>query len=756
MLLGLAALAIALVRADEVIYTDDALAAGWQDWSWGSTIDYDATTMAEGTSSIFVNSTEYSALSLETPVAFNNTFAGLAFDISGDQPDLTITIQDTVDNTQSASIPLSALSNSVTSDNFTSILLNFNNIPPNGGALGNGSWNRITFQAGTDGAVYYIDNIELISTITVAPQFLSAEPLVNNLIAVTTAGDVDFSTVKVNLNGHVVIPADTPSVSITYLTLASSLSPGNLSITAGSSSFTFALPARTDATIDESGTHLISDHVYGINFPTDASYIQELGVTISRWGGNAETAYNPFGGFTNAGDDWYFENRANDDADGWIEWVHAAGSDTLLAIPADLLDAYIPPYEVSTGLPRTQHRTPIQKQFTLEFIKEHFIDQESFDPYIPDAGDGLFPNGSYVTPVPDQNNVYVPWNTSAAKQWLTGLVNKPTLVTIDNEIEIASNTHQDMHPIPMSYDEELSRVVNFSAIAKEAIPEVQVAAPSTCSWWYYWTSQVGFSDNAAHNNTDFIPWFLSEMKAAEASHGKRLLDYLDLHYYFQGNTTANDAPTRALRMRMTRSFWDPTYVDESWIGTNPAQNNEPNPNVVMLIPRFQALIKERYPGTKLSVSEWDSTADADISGGLVTADSLGIFGKYGLDSATYWSDPDPTSAAGLAYWLYRGNGTYFGDLSLEVNVTNFDPDFLGIYASSSTIKGRRAVSLVIVNKNPDAPVSFNVSGLPTGKYLIRHFGGEAGIAKFQTTFELNSASYIVVPGYTAVFLQQQV
>lgn len=46
------------------------------------------------------------------------------------------------------------------------------------------------------------------------------------------------------------------------------------------------------------------------------------------------TAYNPFGGFTNAGDDWYFENRANDDADDWIAWVSEAGSDTFLTIPA--------------------------------------------------------------------------------------------------------------------------------------------------------------------------------------------------------------------------------------------------------------------------------------------------------------------------------------------------------------------------------------------------------------------------------------
>jgi hypothetical protein len=37
---------------------------------------------------------------------------------------------------------------------------------------------------------------------------------------------------------------------------------------------------------------------------------------------------------------------------------------------------------------------------------------------------------------------------------------------------------------PMGYDEELARVINFSAAAKEAIPGVLVAAPSTCSWWF--------------------------------------------------------------------------------------------------------------------------------------------------------------------------------------------------------------------------------------------------------------------------------
>lgn len=70
-----------------------------------------------------------------------------------------------------------------------------------------------------------------------------------------------------------------------------------------------------------------------------------------------------------------------------------------------------------------------------------------------------------------------------------------------------------------------------------------------------WTSTIGYSDNAAHYNIDFLPWFLSQMKAQETIAGKRLLDYLDIHYYFQADTSANDDAAKALRLRMTRSLW---------------------------------------------------------------------------------------------------------------------------------------------------------------------------------------------------------
>lgn len=75
------ALALSNVNADLPIYTDGALAEGWENWSWGSTIDFAATDLFLGSSSISVNSTAYAALSLYYEGTFPD-YAGLQFDIA--------------------------------------------------------------------------------------------------------------------------------------------------------------------------------------------------------------------------------------------------------------------------------------------------------------------------------------------------------------------------------------------------------------------------------------------------------------------------------------------------------------------------------------------------------------------------------------------------------------------------------------------------------------------------------------------------
>ncbi|KAF9051974.1 glycoside hydrolase family 44-domain-containing protein [Panaeolus papilionaceus] len=725
---------------DISIYADDALGQGWQNWSWNTDVNFAATDIVSGSSgtSLSVRSDAWSALSLKLETNFAG-YAGLRFDIAGAQPEIQFYFESTTEGLSSPSISLSSISKTVTSDKFSSLLIDFNSLPGTGAQLGAGNWDRINIQAQGNGATYHLDNVVIVKEVVITPEFLSAEPLTNNIVAVTTKGQVNLSDVHVSLNGKRIpiasntsyVPVDTPARSITYFNLAVPFAPGNLAIRAGNSTFSYTLPKTSGVNINQFISTPINPLVYGVNFPTSASYIQHLGVTNSRWGGNAVTAYNPFGGFTNAGADWYFENRGSDSADDWIGWVKGAGSSALLTVPA--LDW-------------------VSKDDTsYSYSKTLYPDQQRFDPYKPDAGNGIRSDGTPVTPASDPTTAYTPWNTTLAKKWLAGLKNKPDILAIDNEIEIAHSTHQDMHPKPMSYDEELSRVVTFAKAAKEVYPKVAVAAPSTCAWWFYWTSAVGWNDTAAHGNVDFLPWFLGEMKKAEKTAGRRLLDYLDIHYYFQADTSSNTDAAKAIRLRATRSLWDPTYVDDSWVGTEPQQNHQPNPTKINLLPRFKTMINTIYPGTKLSISEWSSTNDEDITGGLVTADMLGIFGKYGLDSAQYWATPNELGPVGLAFWLYRGYGTYFGSRSAQVTLTKPNPDIFSVFAGTQNNKA----TLVILNKDPKAVQSFSLTGVPPGSYFVRHFGGGAGVAKWQTTISLKSTGYIAVPPYTALFLQQK-
>jgi hypothetical protein len=84
LLLFLGALAI----ADDTAYQSGAgaLASGWENWSWSSTLDFASTAGPGGVQSISVVSEAWAALSVYAETAFDNNFAGLRFDISGAQP----------------------------------------------------------------------------------------------------------------------------------------------------------------------------------------------------------------------------------------------------------------------------------------------------------------------------------------------------------------------------------------------------------------------------------------------------------------------------------------------------------------------------------------------------------------------------------------------------------------------------------------------------------------------------------------------
>lgn len=77
--------AISKVAADNLdIYTDHNVNAGWENWSWSSTIDFAATDLFAGSSgsSISVTSDQFAALSLYYDIAAIKGYEGLQFDLA--------------------------------------------------------------------------------------------------------------------------------------------------------------------------------------------------------------------------------------------------------------------------------------------------------------------------------------------------------------------------------------------------------------------------------------------------------------------------------------------------------------------------------------------------------------------------------------------------------------------------------------------------------------------------------------------------
>jgi hypothetical protein len=227
-----------------------------------------------------------------------------------------------------------------------------------------------------------------------------------------------------------------------------------------------------------------------------------------------------------------------------------------------------------------------------------------------------------------------------------------------------------------------------------------------CAYFYSAVDGCGVgTDYAAHNNTYFVPWYLQQMQAYQAAHSVRLLDYLDMHYYPQADgvalSSAGNAATQALRLRSTRSLWDPTYADESWIA------DVAEGPYVRLIPRMKAWVAAYYPGTRLAITEYNWGALDHINGALTQADVLGIFGRAGLDLATLWGPPDadePGAFAFRMYLNYDGTGSAFGETS--IHAASADQGQLSIYAARRSSTG--PLTLIVINKTA-APLTSDLS-----------------------------------------------
>jgi hypothetical protein len=456
-----------------------------------------------------------------------------------------------------------------------------------------------------------------------------------------------------------------------------------------------AKPFSVRVTLDaRKPLHTIDPLIYGAS-GVEPARAKVLGLSAVRWGGNRSSRYNWKTEADNAGSDWFFLNGK---AARWSDFVNnnrRAGLTSYLTVP-------MLPW-VAKG--------PEGWSFSVA----KYGPQKKVEQYVADRGDGTRADGTPIT-ANDPRETSVPATPEFQAAGIRALPRdpkRPMLYALDNEPMLWHATHRDVFPKGLSYDECLDRGVALATAIKGADPAGLVAGPCTWGWTdlMYSAADAGsdsyrtHADHKAHGDKPFLAWYLGGMKSASTRAGKRLLDYVDVHFYPQvqvGGHMVNEGKSshsremRTLRLRSTRGLWDPSYRDESWI-------REP----VALIPRVRAWVAQENPGTKLVIGEYSWGGDDDASGAIAQADILGIFGHENVDAAFYWAGVEGVQR--FAFQLYRnpdGSEHGFGDRALPCKSNAADR-----LAAFAALREDGTLTVVLVNKDLDRPAEVRLDAV---------------------------------------------
>jgi hypothetical protein len=251
---------------------------------------------------------------------------------------------------------------------------------------------------------------------------------------------------------------------------------------------------------------------------------------------------------------------------------------------------------------------------------------------------------------------------------------QPFFFSLDNEPDIWGITHPELRGQVSStcanantsnpwtytasqctltpYDEVVTRDVEYARVVKALMPGAKVFGLVTATW--DGLQALGHQGTAPAGYSYYYDYYLDRLKVAEAADGRKLVDVLDFHWYpsdvtnicrtgesgCYGASLTNDDQTVQwpslvdAREQAPRSLWDPDYIENSWVmGSIPGCYWNCG---LKLLPRLQASIDARNPGTGLAITEYWYGRTGDISGGIAQADVLGIFAKFGVFAATPW------------------------------------------------------------------------------------------------------------------------
>jgi len=255
-------------------------------------------------------------------------------------------------------------------------------------------------------------------------------------------------------------------------------------------------------------------------------------------------------------------------------------------------------------------------------------------------------------------------------------------------------------PEKITADGLIEKSALLASAVKRIDPTALVYGPSV-SGIDAFTSLKNTEDWEKHSReySWFIDYYLMKMNEASRASGTRLLDVLDIHYHTQATNGLlqpiidnDDAFSNNTRMQAPRILWDNRYTENSTTAILHTQH-------LPLIPTLEASINMYYPDTKLSFSEYNFGGGNHISGGIATADTLGIFAEFGVHMACLKPNTeniDYHKAAINLYTNYDGAGSGFGDTLVE---SDNGGDIMSSVYSAIDGKNAKTLKTVLINKN---------------------------------------------------------
>jgi hypothetical protein len=517
-------------------------------------------------------------------------------------------------------------------------------------------------------------------------------------------------------------------------------------------------PARPDykaeIRLDLSGEgHRINDGIYGVcTLPGDK--LRDYGITITRWGGNPSSRYNWKINADNGANDWYFKNRGAPIREltdsGYLKHIRAARSRNSTTYQTVPMLGWVAKDNTSYG-----------------YSVKKYGAQQSVEPGYPDVGNGLTKEGKPILDA-DPKDTSIEVGPDFIGECVAFLVKQAGSAekdgvkywVLDNEPMLWHETHRDVRPKPLGYDELWERTVKYAEAIKKADPTAKVAG--FCSWgWtdlFYSALDEGGDrytakkDHKAHDGMPLAEWFIRQCGEYKKKNGKSLIDVFDCHWYPQGQVGGKtpfmgkgmNPALNELRLRSTRDLWDPDYTQESWI------KNSGDRKPTQVIRRVKQWIEKHNPGMELCLGEYNFGGSDNVTGGLAQADVFGILAREKVDLAFIWSTPQGTQE--LAWQLFRnydGAGGRFGE---QFNSSANSGNDISVYAAK---RKDGATTIVVINKNLGGACDLKLEapGLK-GELRVWRFDQTSGsIAKAESPGKIDGSIELKLPAASASLLE---